>query len=108
MDRVRAPHTITRESVWIDRERFDRANDHERARHDGFQETGTDELSLIGRPDIDTAVRDALGHAVVADHGFRGDSTGEPGPLARRPDIDAAMLDALRHAIVPGPRFPDG
>jgi hypothetical protein len=77
--------------------------------------------TLIGRPDIDTAVLDALRDVMGSDDGAgtpawpmtgrdqigvayrsadQDDSTCGASRLAGRSDIDTAMLDALRHAIV--------
>jgi hypothetical protein len=154
MDRASAPETVTSEIAWIDSERFDGSGNLETLKappyqvdrstasnpglelilDEGCPEPATESSTLIGRPDIDTAMLDALRHATVSDHGFpgpgwvapdrsrfergqsavvpqiphRGDSTKEPAPPASRPDIDTAMLDALRHAIESDPRFRDG
>jgi hypothetical protein len=77
--------------------------------------------TLIGRPDIDTAMLDALRDVMGSDDGAgtpewartdrdrigvayrstgQDDSACGASPLVRRSDIDTAMLDALRHAIV--------
>lgn len=81
--------------------------------------------ALLGRRDIDSAMVDALRHAMDSDHGLAspawvvplpeqlgenhqadgGGATLEPRELSRRCDIDSAMVEALRHAMV-GDRSP--
>jgi hypothetical protein len=149
MGRLTAPESLSAEIPGLNSERFDGSNNlasdngpsyqldpssalvpgPEPVANDGCQEMATESPTLIGRPDIDEAMLDALRHATVSDHGFpgpgwvapdrgqlevvrqttrHGGSMSGPSPLVRRPDIDEAMLDALRNAIVSDPRFPDG
>ena len=135
MDRVAAPEIPSAEIPWPNSERFDGSNDVEAVSGSIHQlersrelapGTATASPTLIGRPDIDTAVLDALRHASGSDHGFpgpgwvspdrdgrgvvcqsagQGDST-SGSALSRRSDIESAMLDALRRAIVSDPESP--
>ncbi len=92
MDRVSAPETVTSAIPWINSEIFGGADSLEAINgssyqldpttaptsvlepilDDGRPEAATESSSLIGRPDIDTAMLDALRHATVSDHGFPG------------------------------------
>jgi hypothetical protein len=80
----------------------------------------TEVRAILGRRDIDSAMVDALRHAMDSDHGLAapawvvplpeqpaenhrgdgGDSMPEPRALSGRCDIDSAMVEALRHAMV--------
>jgi hypothetical protein len=134
MDRVVAPETSSAGIPWPGLERFG-SIDADTKSESLDQLDGPDELvpepatpssTLIGRPDIDTAMLDALGHAMGHDHGFPGpgwvspdrgrlgggrqadrDDSAPASSLAVRSDIDMAMLDALRHAFGSDGKSPD-
>ena len=135
MDRVVAPETSSVEIAWPGPERLDGSNDADTNSESLHQLDGPDELvpepatpspTLIGRPDIDTAMLDALRHALGSDHGFPGpgwvstnrgqlgatrqavrNNSTSASSFSARSDIDIAMLDALRHAFVSDAQSPD-
>lgn len=139
MDRVTASKASSAEIPHVSSEEFDGSNSAETAspaRHqlggpsevvdrsgsiedDRHSEIALESPTLVGRPDIDTAMLDALRDVVGSDHGSGapawartdrdqiavvygptnlGHSTCTSSPPSRA-DIDSAMLDALRHAI---------
>ena len=140
MDRATAPTTSSPEIPWAASQVLDGSNSvgtvsgspHqlqgpselvdgcESIQDGGCSEVGLESPTLIGRPDIDTAMLDALRDVMGSDDGSgsrawartdrdqigvayrsaeQGDSMCGSSPLASRSDIDTAMLDALRHAI---------
>jgi hypothetical protein len=91
MDRVSAPETVAFEIAWTDSESFDGSNnldaidepfsqlDPATASLPGLEpiledrcEETAESSALTGRPDIDSAMLDALRHATFSDHGFPG------------------------------------
>jgi len=65
-----------------------------------------DPLPLGDRPDIDSAMLEALRRALVCDDGLSGSMRAVP-VRDDRPDIDSAMLEALRRATVTDPDVRD-